>query len=80
MNCLLYVFPLPPSSLRSLPPSSLRPLRDAAIPSSAASPLQYKNNNKAVKVALLFLSYEQHHTPSTRPHIERRRGAFDIGW
>ena len=39
-----------------LPPQSLRPLRDAAIPSSAASPLQYKNN-KAVKVALLFTSY-----------------------
>jgi hypothetical protein len=40
---------------------------NSAIPSSAASPLQSKNN-KAVNTTLLFLSYEYSTTPSGAPY------------
>ena len=60
-----------PANSGSLAPPSIAPsLRSSAIPSSAASPLQSKNN-KAVNVTLLFLSYEHSTTPSG-PHIAPR--------
>ena len=52
-------------SVRSPVHRSVTSFRRDSLLRCFAAPIQ--KNNKAVKVALLFLSYEQPHTPSTHP-------------